>query len=64
MLTAASQVLRVAAFSRVWAFADSVPSSASLRFGGTAEAAVATSFVFPSCMMSSIATLAEKRRAR
>src|SRR2546421_8045806 len=39
MLTAASQPLRAAAFSLV---ADFGEDSASLRFGGTAEAAVAT----------------------
>src|ERR1700732_3359230 len=48
ILTAANQLLRVAAFSRDSDFADadfdfgSSEDSASLRCGGTAEAAVAT----------------------
>ena len=69
-LPAASQLLTVAAFSRDWAEEDgedfcSGEDSAALCAGGTAEAAVATWFVLASSsIMSSIATLAEKRKAR
>src|SRR5260370_34047610 len=67
--TAASHPLMVAAFSRDFVWAESVVAafvegSASLRFTGTAEAAVSTCFVLLASLpiTSSIATLAEKRR--